>query len=148
MNLQIKVTGDKELIRKMQGLSKRMATSIQRKAVRAGSTPMLKAFRAAAPVGETGRLRRAQTRKFKTYRNSGTSIAVVGADYSIGPHAHLVERGTVDRYRKKFASFPKRGFTGRVTGLRVFEKAFNGAAGTSKSVIETTFRAELNKAIA
>lgn len=147
MAYRIQVTGDKELIRRMNALGRRMATTIQRKAVRAASTPMLGAFRSAAPVGETGNLRRGQTRKFKTYRNSSTSIAVVGADYAVAPHAHLVEWGTNQRYRKKFARFPKRGFTGRMPASGVFEKAYRDTAPYAREVLIATLRNELNSAI-
>jgi len=139
----VKVIGDQQLLRKLGSMKRRAKTTIQRKGVRAGSTPIVKAFKGAAPVGATKRLRRAQTRKFKTYANTGTSIAVVGADYSIAPHHHLVELGSAERFRKSFKNAPGRGYTGKMPAARVFEKAFEQTKHEASHALEETIRREV-----
>lgn len=146
MRIKLVLSGDDDIRRKLEKLGKRVATAVQKKALRAGSTPVLQAFRSVAPVGKTGNLKRAQTRKFKTYP-SGISVAVVGADYRIGPHAHLIEWGTQERYRKKFQGKPGRGYTGFVRPTQVFTKAFQAVRAHAESAMENTLITELEKEV-
>lgn len=145
-SVTINLGGDRELRDKLSRMTRRMRTSAQRKAVRAGSTPIVQAFRAAAPVGKTKRLRKAQTRKFKTYANTQTSIAVVGADYKIGPHHHLIEAGTAERWRYSMKDKPGMGYTGKGPALGVFRSAFEATKGVAKAALESTLRAEVDAA--
>jgi HK97 gp10 family phage protein len=124
MNIGLKIDGIDELQKKLARLGRQAATKAQKNALREPAKMVQSAFVSASPTGDTGRLKRAQKTKWKTYRNSGSTIAVVGADYKVAPHVHLVEWGTADRYRKKMAQFPKRGFTGRMKPARVFQRAF------------------------
>lgn len=146
MRVKLSLSGDADLVAKLEKIGKRMGRAVQMKALRAGSTPVLQAFRAASPVGKTGNLKRGQTRKLKTYA-SGISVAIVGADYAVAPHAHLVEYGTKERYRKKFAQKTGRGFTGHAKGQRVFTKAFEAVKGAAESAMTNTLATELETAL-
>lgn len=137
--MRFKVDGLEEVKRKMERLSRRSSARVQKKSVRAGAVVAQRIFRSVSPVGPTGNLKRAQTIKPITYKSSNTSVAVVGADYKIAPHSHLIEWGTKDRYRKKFARHPKRGFTGKMTPTRMYENAFNSV----RPAIEREMQAEL-----
>lgn len=94
------VVGDKELEAKFQGLQKRIVNEGARKAVRAGSTPMLQAMRGQVPKGPSGNLKKSLKRKIKRNPkmpgNPYTANIFVAA-----PHAHLVRFGTQGKRRPK-----------------------------------------------
>lgn len=87
------VIGDQELEAKLNNLSSRAAAAGARKAVRAGSTPMLQGMRGAIPRGPTGNLRKALRRKInrnaKMAGNPYTANVFIAAQ-----HAYLVRFGT------------------------------------------------------
>lgn len=94
------VIGDRELEAKLQALSRRAVGEGARRAVRAGSTPMLQAMKPRIPRGPTGNLQRSLTRKIKRNTkfpgNPYTANIFVAA-----PHAHLVRFGTKGPRRPK-----------------------------------------------
>jgi HK97 gp10 family phage protein len=60
-------------------------------------------IKARTPVGPTGNLRRSiVAKKFKHNRFTENPATFVGIDYKIGPHAHLLEFGTVFMAAKPF----------------------------------------------
>jgi HK97 gp10 family phage protein len=71
-----KLTGDKELIARLKGLGKKSVT-INRQAMNAASTPVLKEERNQCPVHH-GDLRKALTKK--VYNRGKVAIAIIGAD--------------------------------------------------------------------
>lgn len=75
MAMSMRLTGDKELKRFMKRLPKKVK-KVQRSAVSAMATPVLKQARKNAPK-RTGTLRKSLGKKSRTYK-SGTVIAVVG----------------------------------------------------------------------
>jgi HK97 gp10 family phage protein len=120
--ISIDLLGDKELMRKLDKLSSKMGRSVLRKAIRAGTTPVLKDARSRVPVN-TGNLKKSMGRKFKWYNRTGTYVVVVGprqrgekttlksgtltqtktAKAIKGFHGHLVEFSTKPRYTKSGA---------------------------------------------
>lgn len=74
-----------------------------RKAVNAGATPLVRAYRANVPVGRTGTLRRAVSKKVKFYAGSATYAAVVGAKAdataTYGPEATTAVGGLIGNLR-------------------------------------------------
>ena len=71
------VVGDKELLRAMRRLPSKVRSNVENKALRRVSKPMIAAVRAAAPV-RSGQLRKSIGRVIRTYRRSGTKVAVIG----------------------------------------------------------------------
>jgi len=53
-----------------------------------------------APMGPTGNLKNSIVAKTFMRQNADQPAAFVAIDYRFGPHAHLVEFGTTDRYIK------------------------------------------------
>lgn len=148
IKLRLSLDGIDGLRRDFERLDRAAQGRVQRKAVRAGSGVAVAKFRSVAPVGQTGRLKKAQAVKFRSYARTQSSVAVIGADYSIAPHAHLVEWGTTQRFRKKYSMHPKRGFTGRVQATNVFQRAFDSVRSTVQSDMENALKIGLDEAIA
>lgn len=94
------VIGDRELERKLQSMQRRVVNEGARKAVRAGSTPMLQAMKPRIPRGPSGNLQKSLKRKInknsKFPGNPYTANIFVAA-----PHAHLVRFGTKGPRRVK-----------------------------------------------
>lgn len=65
----------------LQQLPQRVVKKGLRSAVTAGSTPILKGLRRAAPVGDSGLLKKSMNRKIKTYKT--TVAAIMGASRSV-----------------------------------------------------------------
>lgn len=87
------VIGDRELEQKLEQMSKRALGDAARKAVRAGSTPMLQGMRGKIPQGPSGNLRKSLKRKIN--RNQKMAGAPYTANIFVAaPHAHLVRWGT------------------------------------------------------
>lgn len=87
------VIGDQALRSKLEKLSRRVVSEGARKAVRAGSTPMLQAMRPTIPKGPSGNLRKGLKRKIK--RNTKLPGAPMTANIFIAaPHVALVRYGT------------------------------------------------------
>lgn len=90
---QFVVMGDRELERKLETMARRVVGEGARKAVRAGSTPMLQAMKPTIPVGPTRNLQRSLKRKIS--RNSKMAGNPYTANVFVAaPHAHLVRWGT------------------------------------------------------
>ncbi len=62
--IEFDLLGDRELMRKLDKLSDKVGRRVLRKAMRAASTPVVKAVRQRVPVDE-GTLKKAIGRKFK-----------------------------------------------------------------------------------
>ncbi len=91
----IQIRGDKELIAKLQNLSKKGAKAACRKATRKGANVILKEARARAPVGPTGNFKKGIKLKPKTTGNIVSTWVRATA-----PHSALLEYGTKDRKTK------------------------------------------------
>lgn len=76
-SVTVSLSGDKALMRKFERLKSTTRRSIGRRAVQAGSTPILKAARKLVRR-DTKQMRKSLGRKVKTYRGSGTSVAIIG----------------------------------------------------------------------
>lgn len=122
----ITVQGDKELIAKLQNLSKKGAKAALRKGTRVGATMILKAARAAAPVGPTGNYKKGI--KLKPRQKANVVSTWVRAT---APHSSLLEFGTKDRHTKAGK------YTGRGPALHVMKKV---ADATGQRALDTTVK--------
>lgn len=122
-NVNVDLLGEKELLRQLDRMDRKMGRKVLRKTTRAGSTPLRKAMRRMAPVGpdrmvkgelqEGGNLKRSIRTRYKFYSNSGVEVAITGPSYlHKGPHGHLVEFGTKPRYTTGKGSVPPGVFRG------------------------------------
>lgn len=93
----------------------RKAPQALRPAINKAVTPLVRAVKAATPVGPTKNLKRSITRKVYTSQRTKTIIGLAGARRAgkgvKAPHEHLVRFGTKPRYRKQ-KSTGKPGYTG------------------------------------
>ena len=137
--VKAQVDGLADLLARLNGLKRQVASRILRKAVAEAGKIILKVAKQKAPR-ESGLLRKSLGRKVKVYRSSGTAVAIVGprlgfkqvvrrargkwfpADVASNPvkYAHLVELGTV---RSKAQAF--------------LRPALQTHAGTIRKVMET-----------
>lgn len=98
---KFKVDGLSESLRRLKILPDRINRKVMRLAINKGCTPVVRAARKMAPVGdglkpdgtERKHLKDTMTKRVKTYRN-GTVVGVVGPRAKAAPHAKLVELGT------------------------------------------------------
>lgn len=87
----------KQLMRDYHRLGEKVRTTVARRAVNAGATPILREARQEVPVDE-GELKRSLGKRTRAYKQNATAVAVVGARItgkSRGFHAHLVHDGHV-----------------------------------------------------
>lgn len=96
----MKVFGLKEVVRRLEKFPPKIQRKIVRRAVRLSTKPVKLAMRQeirARLKKHTGNLYKSISHTTKTYR--GSTIAVAGPKWGSGAyHAHLLERGTKDRY--------------------------------------------------
>lgn len=135
-DITIGIEGDKKLLKKLDRMDRRVARSIKRKALRAGSVIILRAVRKATPR-HTGNLRRSMTRKFKTYGDN--VIVVIGPSWPKGAHGHLVEFGTRPRATASGRS------TGVMPASSFFEKAVRTALPSATTAIGRKMADEIEK---
>jgi hypothetical protein len=130
MEVTIKTDQIKVLEDFFQGLSTVDQRKIFISAYRKASKPIIAAAVAGAP-SRSGRLKKS----FGTIEIPKDIAILVGAKKGgkyKGWHGHLVENGTVARFRKS----KKNASTGRVIGLHYFEQAFNQTEGQAYAAIE------------
>lgn len=99
----ITLTGDRALDRALSRATDKIQKKVMRAAVRSGGTVLVKGMRRRVPT-RTGALKRSIGQRVKFYRNSGDTIAVVGArtgfvdrksgEGRVSRRAHLTEFGT------------------------------------------------------
>ena len=135
MNARATTTGFRALDRGLKDLDARGVKALQRRAVNAGLRVVARAQKNAAPVGETGLLKRSIGSRFRKFGRgagkvltgkAGINVATAGARAKgrYAPHGHLVALGTRPRVTKAGAS------RGRV-GANDFIRGAAAAAGRS-----------------
>lgn len=151
--VKLSVTGLAELQASLAALSNRSQGNVERKAVRAASSPLLQEYRRnLRTVGrKTGRLRVAAARVIRKLRGANAYAAIVGASGSwAAPHAHLIEYGTAPRYtgsvarKSKTGTYKKptghkRAYRGQVTestkGFAPFRRAYDKTIGLVRQLL-------------
>jgi HK97 gp10 family phage protein len=134
--IQFTLVGEKELRRMLESLPRKMSGPVVRKALREGAKPILAAARAAAPISDDkdpGGLKKSMSPgrgiRIRTYRRSGTTVAVIGPAWPQGAHGHLIEFGTEPRFTKD----------GKYRGIGpakpFFRPAFDANIGRAKRII-------------
>lgn len=124
-----------------EGLSNLDQRRIFLASFRKAARPLVSAAKSNSPVN-TGNL----SRSFGTLAVPGEIAIIVGAKKGGGYkgwHAHLVENGTVARFRKTKGNAP----TGRIRGTHFFEEAFNQTQQEMYSTIEQDWLEEIDKFI-
>lgn len=95
-NTTIRVEGMTELEASFDTVIRNFSTRDIKKVLTRAAKPLRAKARSLAPIGPTGNLRKS----IKTKPLRGQAVAV-GAQFNIAPHAHLVIRGTDERFRKR-----------------------------------------------
>lgn len=132
----IRVTGDKELMRKLHLLPERIMRKVMRKAVTRAGQIVLKRARATAPVAK-GTYKKALAKKTKTYKKTNSVVGIIGAKHAAAPHQYLIEEGTKERFRRSGGS------TGRMPASHHMAKVLRD---TSRLVL-SEFNIKLGKEI-
>lgn len=105
--MDMRLSGDRALDRKMRKLTDKVQRRITRKAMKAGAKVIAKVAKQRTPRGPTGNLRRSMSVgkavKIKRYPN-GTLVAIIGPIWPTGAHGHWIEYGTQMRETKTGAS--------------------------------------------
>lgn len=76
--VRMRVAGMDRLLKRLDGLEKKVRNQILRKATFKASEPVYKDARRSAPKGETGLLKKSIGRRVRVYRKSGVVVVVVG----------------------------------------------------------------------
>lgn len=89
----------RRLVSQLRRLPDRVANRAARKAVNAGIAVIVTAVKPAAPVGETGNLKKSVGKKTKQYNRADRTVGLVGPRIDsgrLGFHGHLVEDGHIN----------------------------------------------------
>lgn len=151
-NEAVKLEGGKELRNLFNELPKRVRSKGLRQAVSAGATPVVKALKADTPR-VSGLLKKAETKKIKTYKGGTNVIAVIGANVNTAGeyngrnrvpanYFHLVEDGVAPHSLSKGASIRRKragdgngaqhpGFAGR----HMLKNAYNTTKDQAGSIM-------------
>lgn len=164
LNPGITIKGDEALIRSLNSLDRAVQKKIVRKALRAAAVPIKKQMRSniRRMVGKvTGNLRKTLVTKARS--GNGYAWLVVGPNYNIAPHQHLIEHGTVERFRHSkqtrnvtrwrrlvnWLTGRRRGATGRVKAVHYAALAYDAQALRAVEIglntIEKGIDAEVNR---
>lgn len=95
MRVVLGIDGIAEMRRKLKKMGDRTQRKFVRRALTAGTTPIVRDIRKNTPK-ETGNLKASIGRRMKSYP-SGIIVAVLGARWPKGAHGHLLEFGTTQR---------------------------------------------------
>lgn len=129
-------------------LPRAVANSIKRRVVSEATDYYLAQLKARTPQFDTGNLRKSMTRVIRQYARRGRRgnrgankyyLGVVGPDVITGPHAHLVEYGTTDRYTRRGY------YRGRMPPKAFFEAIFQTSITGGLRVIEAAMQRELSR---
>ncbi len=94
--------GQEELVKKLRAMGDAVrGTQIERLFLRAGKK-MRNTIRELTPVGPTGNLQRSIVARTLSRRGRKAAPAMVAIDFKFGPHAHLLEFGTVKMSPRPF----------------------------------------------
>lgn len=128
------------------GDSKR-SKKIQRAAFRKAAKFIQEAAKRKAPLGPTGNLRDSIKVSVRTKQKGRIMWAEVWIDARIAPHAHIVERGTVERFHKSrgWGSGKRGRYTGRMPAKPFLRPAFDQNRELALSVYTRAFREALEK---
>lgn len=98
--IDVKLEDPRKLMRRLtKQLGPKLAKKVLRKGVNASATPVLKAARRNAPVGE-GTLKKSLSKRTRSYPAAVATI--VGPKSKAAPHAHLIEFGTAHSRARPF----------------------------------------------
>lgn len=98
--LKLRITGWKEIERALRQLPPKLERRTMSEAMRTAGTPIKQAMRSALRGHKrTGDLRRSITSRVRRY-GKGYVVGVYGPSWPLGAHAHLLERGTKERWTK------------------------------------------------
>ena len=128
--------GDKRLEKKLNALAsgavrRRMERASLKKALPIGR----EAVKAAAPVGDTGNLRRSI--KSEVRDRIGTVYGIIGADWTFARHAHLVELGSSERFHSSGKS------VGRMTPRPFMEPAIKSSQSAMGRALEEELKQQI-----
>lgn len=147
-------------------LPRAVSNKIKRTVVTEATKHFERQLRAQTPHFDTGTIKRSITRVVRNYRTRGRRgargpdryfLGVVGPSLRTGPHAHLIEFGTDERYTTGAGSafrletdhhgiLRARGlYRGRMPAMPFFEAIFDAAAPGGRSIIENLLARELGR---
>lgn len=98
----VTIEGDEELIRKMRNLGDAVKGSQPERLYLRAAKVIRDDAKERAPVGPTGNLRRGIVAKVLDRMGRKVAPAMVGINFRIAPHAHLLEFGTVKMSPRAF----------------------------------------------
>jgi len=162
ITIKLDLTGERELMRKLDRLSDKAGRRVLRKAMRAGARPIVKHAKQIVPV-ESGGLKQSIGTRFRWYGRTGTDVAVIGPRIKYkkervggklktvrdekghritvlaGQHGYLIEYGTGPRYTKKGV------FRGIGPAMPFMRPAWDAEKGASERAAVRKLREEVEK---
>lgn len=98
----VRLEGTEELNTQLERLAAALGADAVEEICEGGAAIVANAIRSRAPRGPTGNLQRSVVSKRLRRRGTDPAPAIAAIDYLIGPHAHLVEYGTVHMQARPF----------------------------------------------
>lgn len=153
----IDLFGDADLMRVFDAAPAAIQRDVLRGAIARAGKPLDSAMRVqiatltSTPRGKNrGRLHRrdAIVQRSRSYRSA--LLSVIGPDYAVAPHAHLVERGhlIVPHKSRQLAGVRRRARPKKATRERAQEKPFAATAfQQTKDQVLATLQSELNTGV-
>ena len=138
MKMKVEVKGMKELEREMKKVVAEMKDALQMGTEEAASS-VANIIRSNAPAGPTGNLKKSVTTKLLPRKRDYPEVTMVGCDYSIAPHQHLVEFGSGPRYHASGK------YVGQMPANPFFRRSIDGARGLIKNRIEERARGPIKR---
>ncbi len=126
---RVEVTGTAELQHALDMVARELADAMETGTNEAAEV-VAGMVRAQAPVGPTGNLRRGVQTKRLSRSDVYPATTLVGVDYGIAPHQHLVEFGTGPRYAKGTGAY-----RGQMPPQPFFRATIDAARGVIKGIL-------------
>jgi len=142
--IDIKVKGQRRLLRKFNRLPSRVQKRVLRQAVKAAGKPVIKAARAKCPT-ESKLLKKSIGSKVKVYRTSGTIVLIIGPRTNYSGEFEGKKRNP-----KNYAHLVHDGFTTRdgrfVKGTPFLKAAHKEQKNQAIAIMKTKLRDGVTKA--
>ncbi len=98
----VQIEGEEELIRKLRKLGDAVKGSQPERLFLRAAKSIRDAAREAAPEGPTGNLKKSIVARVLSRKGRKSAPAMVGINFRLAPHAHLLEFGTVKMSPRPF----------------------------------------------
>lgn len=135
--------GAEPLVKKLYELENYVRTGIALEAMQAAVDVVEPAMRSASPM-HTGNLKRSITGAIRDY--DARVLGLVGPSYPGAPHAHMVNKGTKDRYTKGKGKYKVPAYRGRMPANKYMTTSYMASRSAATSTLINVLTTRINQA--